>query len=129
MARAPFSLRIVLALILLASVAIVCASLGRWQLGRAAEREAIYATIMAGRNLPAVTLGSAMPHSQLLEWRAATASGQWMNRYTVLLDNRNHNGRPGFWVATPLMLDAATERVAIMVLRGWVERPLGPSAT
>src|SRR5690606_32209301 len=36
--------------------------------------------------------------------------------------NRNYQGRPGYWVATPLVLDPATD-TALLVLRGWLPRP------
>src|SRR5690606_36001648 len=39
-----------------------------------------------------------------LPWRAATAQGRWSDEHTVLLQNRNLDGRPGYWVATPLLL-------------------------
>ncbi|WJJ94636.1 SURF1 family protein [Neopusillimonas aromaticivorans] len=100
MANASFSFRILAAFILLAVVAVVCASLGRWQLGRAAEREAIHARIMAGRQATPLTLGPDASAPDLQDWRAAQVTGQWLNRYTVLLANRNLEGRPGYWVAT-----------------------------
>lgn len=146
MTRAPFPFRSVAALILLAIVTVVCVSLGRWQLGRAEEREAIHANILSGRERAAVNITADTNPDDLLNWRQAHASGHWMNRYTVLIANRNLNGRPGYWVATPLALTGqnsvnapepnhqtpsfpATGHKAILVLRGWIPRPLGPDAT
>ena len=148
MVNASFSFRILAAFILLTVVALVCASLGRWQLGRAAEREAIHARIMAGRQATPITLGPDASESDLQDWRAAQVTGQWLNRYTVLLANRNLEGRPGYWVATPLALSVSTHSPtsntpsaaltlatiadsdrAILVLRGWIPRPLGANAT
>ena len=148
MANASFSFRTLAAFILLTVVALVCASLGRWQLGRAAEREAIHARIMAGRQATPITLGPDASESDLQDWRAAQVTGQWLNRYTVLLANRNLEGRPGYWVATPLALSTSTHTPAtntpgasaapttaagtdqaILILRGWIPRPLGANAT
>ncbi|ROT46464.1 SURF1 family protein [Pusillimonas sp. NJUB218] len=134
MAQSPFSFRIVSALVALAVVAVVCGSLGRWQLGRAAEREALLADITAGQAQPPLTLKADTPVTQMTNWRPATATGQWLNRYTILLANRNHEGRPGYWVATPMQIaeDAtqpAVGRQALLVLRGWIPRPLGAGST
>jgi surfeit locus 1 family protein len=45
--------------------------------------------------------------------------GQWLPQHTVYLDNRPMNGRAGFWVITPLQLNAST---LVLVQRGWVPR-------
>ena len=150
MTHAPFSFRTFAALILLALVAVVCASLGQWQLGRAAQREAIHDSILQGRQATPLSITTRTPKSDLQNWRAAQATGQWMNRYTVLLANRNFEGRPGYWVATPLALTTPTPvtptghetalppgsvtagtdtNQAILVLRGWIPRPLGARAS
>lgn len=128
MTRAPFSFRIVAALILLSIVAVVCALLGRWQLGRAEEREAIHANILSGRERTAVNITADTNPDELLNWRQAHASGHWLNRYTVLIANRNLNGKPGYWVVTPLALPDHGQ-TALLVLRGWIPRPLGTGAT
>lgn len=124
MARSHLNIRLVSALILLAVVAAVCLRLGNWQLERAAERKAIAAAIESGRHSPPLLLQPDTAASELKSWRPAQAHGNWLPELTVLLDNRNLNGRPGFWVATPLLLDAGS-RTALLVLRGWIPRPVG----
>lgn len=111
-----------IALILLAAVAVVCLMLGRWQLERAEQRRETAATLEAGRRAPALILTPAVEKNALQAWRPATAQGQWRPEWSVLLDNRNLDGKPRLWLATPLMLD---EKNAVLVLRGWVERPIG----
>lgn len=129
MTSAFLSFRILAALVVLATVTVICASLGRWQLNRAAEREAIHADIIAGRELPPLEITPGISPGQLQDWRPAKVSGHWLNRYTLLLANRNMNGRPGYWVATPLRLESEADTgLAILVLRGWIPRPLGPNA-
>ncbi len=110
-----------IALILLATVAVVCILLGRWQLERADQRREIAAAIEAGRRAPALSLTPGVSRDALLAWRPAVAQGQWRPEWSVLLDNRNMDGKPGLWLATPLMLD---EKTAVLVLRGWIERPI-----
>jgi len=116
----PPTRRIWLALILLGAAAAVLARLGLWQLTRADERRAIAHAIAAGRSLPPLTLAATTPADALQPWRAAQACGHWRNDLTVLIENRNLNGRAGFWVATPLQQQDGT---AVLVLRGWLARP------
>ena len=128
MARSHTTYRTAAALILLGIMAVGFTSLGNWQLDRAAQRIAIKASIQAGRDSTALTLSPATPAQDLLPWRAATAHGVWQHQLTVLLENRNFQGRPGFWVATPLIIDAAAN-TAVLVLRGWLPRPMRPGET
>jgi cytochrome oxidase assembly protein ShyY1 len=109
------------ALILLGCVAFVCLMLGRWQLERAEVRRQVAATIEAGRRAPPLTLSPNIPISELQAWRPAVVQGQWRSEWSVLLENRNLDGQPGLWLATPLMLGPDT---AVLVLRGWIERPI-----
>lgn len=93
-----------LALLLLGIVAATCISLGFWQLDRAAQREALHQTIERGRLQAPLAMTASTPASELVPWRAATVQGRWLHEYTVLIQNRNLEGRPGYWVATPLQL-------------------------
>lgn len=118
------SFRSLLALVLLIAVAAGCFSLGMWQLGRAAERDALHDTIERGRSQAPLQLSAATRPAEFLPWRAATAQGRWLDHHTVLLENRNLGGRPGYWVATPLQLEAANNAPAVLVLRGWLPRDM-----
>ena len=97
-------LRGALALFLLSLVAAGCFSLGLWQLGRAAERDTLHQTIERGRLQAPLLLAANTPSAELIPWRSATSQGRWSTEHTVLLQNRNLEGRPGYWVATPLLL-------------------------
>ena len=115
-------------LILLAAVAgvAITAAMGRWQLGRAAQKEAITQAradqaalaVLDGRTLAALEPGSAAPEPLL--YRRLALQGQWLGEHTVYLDNRQMHGRPGFYVLTPLRLQG-TDAV-VLVQRGWVPR-------
>lgn len=121
MAR-PHSTRLTVAALLLLGIAVVIlVSLGQWQLRRSDERRAILAAIEAGRKQAPIVLTPATPSDTLNAWRVAQARGSWLPQFSVLLDNRNHDGRPGYWLATPLLLDTAS-RQAVLVLRGWLPR-------
>lgn len=121
------STRLLAALVVLALVAATCVSLGNWQLDRAAERDAIAQAIEAGRQRAPLQLSTDTGKEQLQEWRSAQATGTWLPQFTVLLDNRNYNGRPGLWVATPLQLQESN--TALLVLRGWIPRPVAAGET
>lgn len=101
----------------------VTASLGRWQLDRAGQKEALQAAIEHQSRLPAVVLNEMRrpdgADGQLLH-RRAVLRGRWMSEHTVFLDNRQMNGRPGFYVVTPLRLSGRDD--AVLVQRGWVPR-------
>ena len=115
-------------LVLLAALAGmgVTASLGRWQLGRAAQKEAIAQARHDQAALPELdgrTLaqaGQSLLERNALFYRRLALKGLWLDGHTVYLDNRQMNGRPGFYVFTPLrLLDADA---VVLVQRGWVPR-------
>ncbi|MGB3288118.1 MAG: SURF1 family protein [Burkholderiaceae bacterium] len=122
MARPHTTFQTLTALVLLGLLAFVFASLGNWQLGRAAQRDALKQAIETGRANAPLVVDAATPASELQPWRPATAHGLWRHDLTVLLENRSSRGRPGYWVATPLVVDQASN-TAVLVLRGWLPRP------
>ena len=118
-------------LITLAAVAgmLVTASLGRWQLSRAAQKEALQAMQDARGRMPPID-GNALfsPAGEVADGvvqpllhRAVVLQGRWLPESTVYLDNRQMQGRPGFYVVTPLRL-AGLDNVVVLVQRGWVPR-------
>jgi surfeit locus 1 family protein len=117
-------------------VALVCvaltASLGAWQLRRAAFKEQLAAQISQRNELPALE-NSTLNASNFIAatrdedtWlqRRASLQGRWLHEHTVFLDNRpmqvQGSQRVGFYVATPLAIDGSNR--VIWVQRGWVQR-------
>ena len=101
----------------------VTASLGRWQLSRAAQKEALQQAIEEQSRRPVVVLNEMRrPDTAVQELlhRPVALSGRWLAHRTVFLDNRQMNGRPGFYVITPLQLSGRHD--AVLVQRGWVAR-------
>lgn len=121
MARSYSRMLNVVAMLLLGLMAIGFASLGQWQLSRAEERRAIAAAIDKGRQGQPINLSVLHEEKELQPWRPAQAEGVWLNQYSLLLDNRNLDGRPGLWLATPLKLEDGR---VLLVLRGWLPRPI-----
>src|SRR5262245_7956112 len=114
--------RRVVLLAAIASVALTL-SLARWQLDRAAQKEALEAALEQRAVLPPLSLNGLTKAEQVapdLPYRRGIVRGTWMPEHTVFLDNRPMDGRPGFYVLTPLKL--AGQGSAIVVQRGWVGR-------
>ncbi len=56
--------------------------------------------------------------------RNVTLSGRWLNHHTLYLDNRQMNGKPGFFVITPFEFEdkQSGELQTILIQRGWAAR-------
>jgi surfeit locus 1 family protein len=97
-------------------------ALGAWQLGRAHEKLALQASIDQRKALAPVgqqALLGAGPSGDLM-YRPVVVRGTWVAQHTIFLDNRQMNGKPGFYVVTPLRLEGSGR--AVPVVRGWVQR-------
>ena len=98
------------------------ASLGRWQLQRADQKLALQAEMDTRAKLPVWT------ETDLLQAQAPRAAwhrrvqlqGEWVPSASVFLDNRQMDGRPGFFLLTPLRLTGSDR--AVLVQRGWSPR-------
>ena len=97
------------------------ASLGLWQLDRAKQKITLASALDTRATLPPITprqlAGSALAAGQTAGTaptfeqqlaaqldRRIELSGWWINEASVVLDNRQMNGRPGFYLYTPLRL-------------------------
>lgn len=113
---------------------LLTASLGNWQLNRAAQKEAFQSDIDQQARLPmldgrslvmdnskaANSTAELVPEEVALVHRAVALTGQWLPQHTVFLDNRQMNGHPGFFVLTPLQLQGSS--AVVLVQRGWAAR-------
>lgn len=120
--RFSFRFRLVpfVAMLVVAAIGI---ALGQWQLSRAAEKETIEQRIEAREKEPPLRFdagNAAAADAEMLEFRTLAVRGQFLPRWTLYLDNRPHEGKPGFHVITPLKI-AGTDR-HILVARGWIAR-------
>lgn len=107
-------------------------SLGLWQLGRADQKSALQEArteqsvkvALDGRSLG--TARDAEATRVGLIHRRIVMSGHWLPEHTVYLENRQMNGKPGFFVLTPFRIEG-TEAV-ILVQRGWAQRSFNDRA-
>jgi surfeit locus 1 family protein len=98
------------------------ARLGIWQMSRAAQKEALQQAFDQRSHLSpleTVTLPREEASAAQQHYRPVQLRGSWQPQATVFLDNRQMNGRPGFFVVTPLKLEGGD---AVLVQRGWVPR-------
>ena len=111
----------IMTLATLAMVALTL-SLGRWQLSRAAQKEALQARTAAQEAFPPLDASAFLSVEDMPSelHRRVKLRGLWLPTQTVLLDNRQMHGTPGFYVLTPLALEGTEQTV--MVQRGWVQR-------
>jgi surfeit locus 1 family protein len=101
----------------LAAIGALCASLGAWQLERAAASGAALARFASGAREPALE----RPPAELAEeerFRRLELRGTYAGEPQFLLDNMLHDGVVGYHVLTALRVPGVRERV--LVNRGWV---------
>jgi surfeit locus 1 family protein len=100
----------------------VTAALGAWQMSRAAQKLALQAAVDERRAMPPLANNDLLTEKlpARLVHRPVVVHGTWDAQRTVFLDNRQMQGRAGFYVVTPLKLDGSAQ--AVLVERGWVPR-------
>jgi surfeit locus 1 family protein len=109
--------------ILLATLLVsgLTARLGFWQLGRAQTKEALNAMTESRQLEPALVnedwSTAAIPDTWLQ--RRVAVKGQWLDQFTIYLDNRSMKSQSGFYVLTPFQLSNGP---VLLVQRGWVAR-------
>lgn len=100
----------------------ITSSLGFWQLDRAAQKTHLQASIDERSALPPLDatalIGLQAPDEAV--HRRVELSGEWVPNATLFLENRQMQGRTGFFVVTPLWLQGSEQTV--LVQRGWVPR-------
>lgn len=124
-----WTIRGVVAAVLVLTMSAACVRLGFWQLDRLEQRRARNAAVRAAQAQPPVPLDAALfaaasadPAS--FEWRPVEAAGTFHHAGDLLLRGRGRQGQPGVHLVSPLVL--ADGRV-VMVNRGWV--PAADAAT
>lgn len=97
----------------------VLISLGMWQLNRAEEKRGIERDVIEATEKTPLMINSAESATLVNEvYRPAKMTGHYDSKRQYLWDNKTHQGRPGFQVLTPFLLDDG-KRV-VMVNRGWI---------
>ena len=99
------------------------AHLGFWQLDRAQQKVDLQSSLDARAREPALDAASLARTADAAEGqrhRSVVVRGRWVAERTVFLDNRQMDGKVGFYVVTPLALEPGPG--AVLVQRGWAPR-------
>src|SRR5512144_1367607 len=96
---------------------VVFVAAGNWQRGRMEEKEALLATYEAAASSPPVALPEGVVNWASLRFLRVEVRGHYDVGRQILIDNRVHEGRAGYHVVTPLLLEDGR---AVLVNRGWV---------
>jgi surfeit locus 1 family protein len=102
---------------------IAAVQLGNWQSRRAESKlahERAFKSALAEAAIDVRDGAELQPLGERLP-RRVRLHGEFLHRHTVWLDNRVLEGRPGFYVVTPLRLH---DGAIVLVNRGWVARDL-----
>lgn len=115
------SIRRVLFVATVLSVAAAAIGLGRWQLRRLRDRRASNAILIAARERPPLELTSAGdPGAPIDSGRRIVAHGSFEPQDEIVLRGRAQNDGPGLQIVTPLALDSGG---VLWVVRGFVASP------
>ena len=94
-------------------------SLGFWQLERAEEKRQIESDVALAVAQPALQINEASETDLKTEvYRKVTVTGRFDSDRQFLWDNKTYQGKPGFHVLTPFLVNGL--QVAVIVNRGWV---------
>lgn len=91
-------------------------NLGFWQLRRAQEKLELQEQYAARQSEAPIALEQLNPADDL-QYRQVTLTGHYENARSFLLDNRIHQGRAGYDLITPLVMDTNT---VVFINRGWL---------
>lgn len=100
-------------------VLILLISLGFWQLNRAEQKKIELALIDQRFKEKTVKIDAfSLNDIARMRYREISAQGVYDSQHQFLLDNQIVNGKPGYFVMTPLRLHDSDK--AILVNRGWI---------
>lgn len=96
----------------------VLISLGFWQLDRAEQKREILKQYEQQQNGTVLNLNTTSQQEHIAPYQQVEATGRFDAQRQFLLDNKVHQGRAGYQVITPLLLENSKQ--AILVNRGWL---------
>ena len=97
----------------------VLISLGLWQLDRAEEKREIERQVSTAMSRAPLNINQADFEKLPADvYRPAALQGRFDNERQYLWDNKTSNGKPGYQVLTPFLLDGSDQ--VVMVNRGWI---------
>jgi len=96
-------------------------SLGFWQLGRSEQKRQFLAQQAMASTAAELDLNREAIDMETDRYRNVRVTGHYDTAHQFLIDNQIMDGKPGYLVLTPFLIDQ--ENQAVLVNRGWL--PLG----
>jgi len=93
-------------------------SLGFWQLDRAEQKREILRQYQQQQGSSVVNLNKYVAEQEFYPYQRVEVTGRFDTTRQFLLDNKVYQGRAGYQVITPLLLQDSSE--AVLVNRGWL---------
>jgi surfeit locus 1 family protein len=94
-------------------------SLGTWQLNRAEEKRDFLLQQAQSQTVETLRLSTAIENNaETLRYRKLEVVGHYDVQHQFLIDNQISEGKVGYFVLTPFMLQG--ENKAVLVNRGWI---------
>lgn len=96
-------------------------SLGFWQLDRAEQKRSLHVFFEKQQAKDAIDLNHdviLIADINKILWRKISATGNFLERQQILLDNQVSTGQAGYYVYTPFKLENSED--VVLVNRGWV---------
>ena len=109
-----------LAVVAMALVTALAASLGQWQLRRADEKRAQQSILERAAQAGPRTLDGTRLIPEQVIGRLVQVQGRFIPDDTIYIDNRTHQGVAGFYVLSPVKIKDSS--LHVLVLRGWIAR-------
>jgi surfeit locus 1 family protein len=106
-------------MIVLSLACVFMASLGHWQLNRAAEKSALLNHYQLSLHQQPKTLTTVIQNSALRQYTPIQSTGIFDWAHMILLDHQYHNHKLGYHVVVPFKADAQLDPVLVNL--GWVE--------
>lgn len=104
---------------LVSSLLILCCVLGVWQLKRYDYKNKLIQHYESNKMAP--ELGISFIHTANdLQFKKVAVTGYYLNKLTMLVQNRFYHGQLGYEVLTPLRI--AHEKKLLLVDRGWIKQ-------
>lgn len=92
--------------------------LGNWQWHRASQKQQMLDSIQQRKQHKPLLIDKVPANIQQAMYYPLILDGEYLNQYTILLDNRIHEHAAGYDVYTPFL--PKDKNKAILVNRGWV---------
>ena len=112
-----FSLKWLLATLIVLLGTALCIRLGIWQLDRLDQRRAFNAQVESMRAAEPLDLNTELPENiSTMEWRAVTVTGEYDFENQIALRNQYYGDQYGYHLVTPLFFNGT----AVLVDRGFI---------